>query len=223
MRNIGGLVFDLDGTLADNVPHTLDCFRAAFVVAGHREYTDEELLSTKLGTSQEEIFRTHAPDAWERAFAAFLECYTAGAHATRFRIEGMHRLLDWASSAGLRMGVLTAGGQQTSDITLACLGCRHYFHEILCNPVPAVPKMVRLRALADRWGLPSSTVVYVGDTPGDMRTALDVGLVPLGAAWQQTPPTDLPEAGAVAVFSRPSALRRWLEEHLSPSHSRTEE
>ena len=30
------------------MPHTLDCFRAAFVSVGQPEYTDEELLASKL-------------------------------------------------------------------------------------------------------------------------------------------------------------------------------
>lgn len=211
MPSIRGLIFDLDGTLADNMPHTLDCFRSAFVASGYPAYSDDELLASKLGTSQEEIFQTHAANDPDLAFATFIERYTAGAYSDLFRIEGMDQLLEWAVSSGLRLGLVTGGGLHVSEITLELLGYRRHFSEISANAIPAVPKAVRMVALAQGWNLPVESIASIDDMPSGMRTAIDIGMIPLGAAWQRVPVVGLTEAGAAATFAHPSALRAWLE------------
>lgn len=207
--HIRGLIFDLDGTLADNMPHTLAAFRAGFLAVGHPEYTDEE-LAAKLGLSEEETYQVHASAAWEQGFAGFLEHYLACVHPEGIVVEGMNELLDWLAASGLRIGLVTAGGQRVSALTLDAIGCRRYFHEVRWNGIPAHPKTVPLLELAGLWKLPAGTIAYVGDSATDMQHAREAGLIPLGAAWQKIPAKNLEEAGALAVFSHPSALRAWL-------------
>lgn len=53
--------------------------------------------------------------------------------------------------------------------------------------------------------------MYVGDMAEDMRVARATGLIPVGAAWlESTRPEILHDAGAIAVFSDPTAFAIWV-------------
>ena len=62
--NLGGLIFDLDGTLTDTLPVALAAFREAVRVYSDRSYTDEEIVA-RFGPTEEGMLQRLVPDRWE--------------------------------------------------------------------------------------------------------------------------------------------------------------
>jgi len=207
---LDGLIFDVDGTLADNLPAIFDAFRVALTSVGGRYYDDDEIYGL-FGPIAEEIFQREARDRWEAAFDTYLAHYRRLAQPHAIEMAGMRELLAWVQVAGLRMGVVSGAGRSTVDVTLGALGLQLHFGHILTNDIPARPKRRNLEAMTQQWGIAPQRLAYIGDSPNDMEHALMAGMTPLGAAWGRASRyRALRAAGAVAIFTHPDELRAWL-------------
>src|SRR5689334_4468815 len=71
---VAGVIFDLDGTLADTLPMAFAAFRFALSGLVDRQYTDEE-LSALAGPSEDGILRRLVPAAWPTAVERYLAEY----------------------------------------------------------------------------------------------------------------------------------------------------
>ncbi len=207
---LDGLIFDVDGTLADNLPAIFDAFRVALASIGGRYYGDDEIYGM-FGPIAEEIFQRVARDRWQAAFDTYLAHYRRLAQPQAIEMPGIQELLVWVQVAGLPLGVVSGAGRSTVDVTLAALGLHPHFGHILTNDIPARPKRHNLEAMTQRWGIPAQRLGYIGDSPTDIENALMAGLAPLGAAWGRASRyRALRAAGAVAIFTHPDELRAWL-------------
>lgn len=210
-----GLVFDLDGTLADNLPVVYQAFRAGLVAGGAGLRTDDEIFAL-FGPTPQEIFAQVAPGAADTAVMAFFDHYRALAVPTAVAMAGMEDMLLWLAGQPLRRGLVTGGDAILAGITLEHLGLAGYFEAVRVNTTPSVAKLDNLRGMAADWGLDPATVGYVGDAPNDMLHARAAGLLALGAAWgRSSHPEGLAAAGADAVFTHPAQLQAWLAERVA--------
>ncbi|MCU1463615.1 MAG: HAD-superfamily hydrolase, subfamily variant 1 [Acidimicrobiales bacterium] len=210
MARLAAVIFDLDGTLADSLPLSIAGFQhAASHVAG-RSFTDDEVRAG-FGPSEEGMFRRMVPDRWDECLAAYLEFYDEH-HDERVRVlPGVADLLSSLHDRGVRVGVVTGKGPETAAITLRKLGLADTITEVRAGRVAGPDKPTDIRSVLGAWALHPPDAAYVGDMPGDMRAALDVGVVPLGAAWEiAADEADLRTAGAVEVFATPGELSAWL-------------
>lgn len=207
---LDGLILDVDGTLADNLPHVFDAFRAGFTAGGAGHYSDEDIYA-QFGPSPEEMFQRAVPARWEHAAERFYQHYLDAAANDPIAVPALADVLEHAAGVGLRLGIVSGGSQRLVHLTLTTLGLHGRFSEVRANPVPALPKRDHLAHIAGVWALPRRRLAYLGDSPNDVHHARDAGLVPLGAAWaRESRPGALRRAGAAAVFTHPSELAAWL-------------
>jgi phosphoglycolate phosphatase-like HAD superfamily hydrolase len=204
------VAFDLDGTLADDLPLTFAAFRYACLPFRGRELSDRE-ISEQFSPSQEGIARVLAPDHWQECLARFLDFFE-----TRFGeyvkpIPGVDALLATVRQMGLQSAIVTGAGERTVAVTLTRLGLEGGVDRVLVGHPQGSRKEAQLDELAKRRHRRPEEIAYVGDAPSDMVAAQTVGVLPLGAAWAATADAAaLREAGACAVFASPGALREYL-------------
>jgi phosphoglycolate phosphatase-like HAD superfamily hydrolase len=204
------VAFDLDGTLADDLPLTFAAFRHACLPFQGRELSDRE-ISEQFGPSQEGIARVLAPDHWQECLSRFLNFFE-----TRFGeyvepIPGVDALLATVRQMGLQSAIVTGAGERTVSITLARLGLGGHVDRVLVGHAQGSRKEEQLCKLASGWHCLPQEIAYVGDAPSDMVAAQTVGVLPLGAAWAATADAAaLHEAGACEAFASPGALREYL-------------
>ena len=65
--------------------------------------------------------------------------------------------------------------------------------------------------IVERMNLPRDQVALVGDSATDMRTAVNAGLIPIGATWGYRSREELIDAGAIHLIDAPSALISWID------------
>ena len=73
---------------------------------------------------------------------------------------------------------------------------------------PPKPDPAGTRAIADRFGVPLSEFVFIGDSHVDMQTAKNAGICAVGVSWGYRPASVLWENGADEVVSTPEELER---------------
>jgi phosphoglycolate phosphatase len=137
--------------------------------------------------------------------ARMLEVYSARATRKTRPYDGIPELLDALAARGIGLAVLSNKPQQpTSEIVGKLLG-RWTFAAVFGQRrgVPRKPDPAAAIEIAGKLGLAPGAILYVGDTPTDMATAVAAGMRPLGAGWGFRSEAELCAAGAPAVASHP--------------------
>lgn len=185
-----GIIFDLDGTLADTLPLCLFSFQEALEnVTGKRPSNSE--VEAYFGYSEEGIVKNLLPDNWNSYMEEFLEIYKQNHHMCNELFDGMRELLDYLKASSVKMAMVTGKGPHTAKITLKELNLGHYFDYVETGSPEGSIKPECIKRIIDKWQVPSSEIFYVGDSVGDMKDCKEAGVKSIGAAWASTATPDL--------------------------------
>lgn len=207
---LAGAIFDLDGTLGDTLPV---CFRAfARVLEGRlgRSFSDGEIRAL-FGPSEEGILQRLCPDDPETALEEYLAEYRRAHGACPRPFAGMAETLAWLRGRGVELAVVTGKGPRSARISLETLQLAEFFPLVEAGSPHGGVKPAAMRRVLEAWRLPPERVAGIGDAPSDVRSAREVGLVSVAAAW--APGSDaeaLAACGPERMFRQVEELRAWL-------------
>lgn len=185
MKPLRGMIFDLDGTVADTLPVCVESFRVVFEDHHQRPYPDEE-ITRLFGVTEEGMIRQVLGDGWEAGHRRYLDEYARRHDAVRAPFAGIVPVLDELRQRGVRVGMVTGKGTGSTRISLRELGLEGRFDPIECGSAEGAIKPAGIRAIVTAWRLSPAEVAYIGDTAYDMEAAAEVGVVALGAGWAGT-------------------------------------
>jgi pyrophosphatase PpaX len=210
-----GLIFDMDGTLCDTLPACIAAFQHVFYRHLGRRCSKEEVLAM-FGPSEEGMIRRLIPEGYEPAVEEFLAEYERLHDGRSIAFPGIERALEMLRARGIVLGVVTGKGAATAAISFRYLGLEQHFDIVQAGSVDGGVKPESIRTVLARWGMPPGEVAYVGDSPSDMRDALEVGVIPLGAGWAHTSTVQDPACcGAEVTFDSVDRFCEWIETDLS--------
>lgn len=170
------VLFDLDGTLADTHQLIFDSFN--YVLRKYRsiEMTPKEILSY-FGPPEEVCIENMLhPDDFDAVWNDFLGYYSSHLNESKV-FEGVTELLKSLKSSGKLIGVFTAKGAKTADLTLHHHGIRELFDIIVTGSSVTNHKpdpegiLIALREL----GVPAAKTIVVGDSPSDYKASSAAG------------------------------------------------
>lgn len=205
-----GVIFDLDGTLADTLPVCFRAFRAALAEIAGRDFSEQE-IAARFGPSEEGVLRRLVPDCWQACLERFQEVYRREHAICGEPFPGVRGALDSFRRRGLLLAVVTGKGPVSTRTSLDRLELSSYFDVVETGSVTGGIKPESIRRVLAVWHLPAARAAYVGDSPSDIEAAARAGVVPLAAAW--APGAELgalARAAPAALFLRPEDLVRWL-------------
>lgn len=213
---IRALIFDLDGTIGDTLPVCFAAYRRVFREFLNRDFTDEE-ITAMFGPDEEGIFRGMVPDRWQAARERYLRVYEDVHTLCPEPFPGIEEALRLLKTRGVRMGIVTGKGLETTVLTLKQFGLLDYFDAIgPGDPARAIKPQVIRRQLAE-WGIPITQAAYIGDTAYDIEAAKEAGVIPLAAAWAAT--TDLGSVEAAEPFETFFTIQSfvdWIDKNVAP-------
>lgn len=181
------VLFDLDGTLADTVELILRCYRHTMRTHLGQSPPDEAWLRT-MGTPLTEQFKEFARSHDEAL--AMLETYVTyqrSVHDDYVRpYPGVVEVAEGLASDGVPMAVVTSKRREMAVRTVERCGLRDCFEVLVCaddvdRPKPHPdPVLMALREL----GSPDpGRVVFVGDSPFDLRAGREAAVRTAAALW----------------------------------------
>lgn len=210
-----GVIFDLDGTLADTYDLIVHAFNVAMEPYWRRTWSREEVRSL-FGPTEEFILHRELPAAEaeraiERLFSAYQEQHQRLARV----FPGVGDMVRCFGEDGYRMGLLTNKGRRSTEITVRALGLERWLGAIVSgDDAPAKPHPDGLLKALDTLGLTPAEAVMVGDAPSDVRAAHAAGCRAVAVTWGVHRREDLLAAHADAVVERvedlDAAVRQWL-------------
>lgn len=217
---IKGIIFDLDGTLADSLEDIATSLNAVLAREG-LPTRDREEVRIMIGSGMSMLVRraigasSGKDDEIARLRSLVEKEYDIRCLETTRPYPGVRELIESLRSRQFRLAVLS----NKTDSFVASMS-RALFPPESFDPVrgqrqgePMKPDPAAALSIARQWNLPPREMALVGDSAVDMETARNAGMAGLGAAWGFRGRAELEAAGALAVFDHPSEIGRWLEEH----------
>lgn len=215
-----GLLFDLDGTLAQTEHLHHAAFNALLGEYG-RSLDHATFLRHVSGRSNADITAYLFPDkdGTERDRLAqdkerwFRELCTAGVEAT----PGAVALLEWARAQGIATGLVTNAPRENADLMVAVLGLDQAFDVVVVAPELShskphpEPYLAAMRMLS----LDAARTVAIEDSATGIAAARAAGLEVIAMATPGTAASIAQSGAALAVADMTDArLYRFVEERL---------
>lgn len=209
---LGGVIFDLDGTLGDTLPVCYAAFRTVFREYLGVEYSDAEIHGM-FGPTEEGILAGHLPADGDAPLRAYLSAYEASHHLAPTPFAGIPELLDELAARSVPVAVVTGKGPRSAALSLEAWGVQDRFTHVKAGGDNGNIKDLNMRTVVGDWGVEAATVVSVGDAPSDVTAARSAGIVAAGAAWASTADPDrVTRAGPDALFLAVAEFSDWLRE-----------
>jgi pyrophosphatase PpaX len=206
-----GVIFDLDGTLANTLPICFAAYRIAFQEFTDTLFSDAE-IAARFGPSEEGIIQNLVGDDWEKCLKVYLANYDHEHKSYREPFPGINSALTYLEACGVQLAIVTGKGQYSTEISLDYLGLKDRFELVEVGTAKGAIKSISIQNVLSKWGFLPYQVAYVGDAAYDMQAAKEVGLVALGAAWAKTANIEsLQKENPAAIFRSVSTFVEWIK------------
>ena len=180
-----GMLFDLDGTLADTLPVCIQAFQATIERFTGRIPAENELYAL-FGPNEEGMLERLLPGRLAETLPFFLAAYERFHNQCRELFPGVEDVLSLLQAQQMRMAIVTGKGVHSAAISARILGLNRWVSVIETGFAGGANKPLSIQHVLAGWGMQPAQAAYVGDTLDDMDAARAAGLLPLGAAWAQT-------------------------------------
>jgi phosphoglycolate phosphatase len=210
-----GVIFDLDGTLADTLPDIADAVNEGLRAFGLPERPVSDIRNW-IGEGMPTLCERTLASAGATEQVPLAELVTAVTSSYRARrlnktapFPGIPRLLDELARRRIPVGVLSNKPHEHTAPMVEALfagapgfvAVEGYREEGRRKPDPRTALDI-----AAAMGLAPQEVILVGDSFTDMATAVNAGMVPVGATWGYRSRQELLDAGAGHLIDRPDEL-----------------
>lgn len=170
------LLFDLDGTLADTHQLIFDSFNHILRKYKSIEMTPKEILSY-FGPPEEVCIKNMLnPDDFDMVWSDFLGYYSS--HLKESKVfEGVQELLKNVKSRRKLMGVFTAKGTRTAELTLGYHGIENFFDIVVTGSSVKnhKPDPEGIVIALTKLGVPAAKTIVIGDSPSDYKASVAAG------------------------------------------------
>ena len=210
-----GLIFDLDGTIADTLPVCFAAFREVFHDALGRDYSDQQ-VGAMFGPSEEGILKRLVPNDWQRRLEQYLAAYQRLHSLCPEPFPGMRGAIDKLRERDIRLGIITGKGPKSAAISLRELGLNGLFEPVQAGSPNGGAKPAAMRRVLDSWGLAPNEAASLGDARPDIESSRHLGMTSLAAAWATTANFEMLNALAPdVIFQRVEEFHDWIARNTS--------
>lgn len=212
MDKVKGVIFDLDGTLADTLPLCIKSFQLAFEEVTGIKYP-ESTITNFFGQTEEGITKSISPDNWENCFDAYIKFYKENHHLCPDLFDGARGILDFLKENQFKIAMVTGKGKPSADITIDYFRIKNYFEFVETGSAEGVIKDKCMTKILNSWQIPANQAVYIGDQPSDITCSRKAGVHPIAVTWASTTDsTLLIKENPYKIFSKIADFQDWLEE-----------
>ena len=211
-----GVIFDLDGTLADTLDVCIEAFQYAIKAHTGDHLTPAEVVAL-WGPTEEGVLRAAVGPEWEDSVETFLSEYERLHVSVPEPFPGIRPLLDHLRDVGIPMAVVTGKGPRSAQISLEVLRIEDAFDAVEAGSIDGAIKAQKISHILERWGVPPAAVVYIGDHPHDAIEAHKAGTIAVAAAWSDLTDVEaLRNSGPDEYFDSSLDFAEWLTSQTTP-------
>jgi len=208
---IRGLIFDLDGTLADTVPVCIQAFQQTIQHFRGSRPAPAEIVAL-FGVNEEGILERSIPGRLKESLPYYLSVYEDIHQQCLKPFDGVERIFDTLQQKNIPAAIVTGKGYYSTVISLRILGLDRFVQRFETGFHDRGDKPHSIRNVLRSWACPPGQAAYVGDAVSDMRAAQEAGVLPLGAAWAESSELiHLAVPASYQVFFDIPSFEDWVE------------
>ncbi|HKK61588.1 MAG TPA: HAD family hydrolase [Bacteroidales bacterium] len=183
------VIFDLDGTLVDTIDDIVDAGNVMFRRNGYAEHSREEFVRWIGNGAAKLIERGIGKKVDEDQLKAYVnefkEVYKTNYAIKSLVFEGIPEVLSHLERKGVRISVLSNKPHAlTVKVTESYLSNWHIYPVFgQRTDVPIKPDPSAALEITEKLGVKPEEAMLVGDSAGDINTALAAGMQPIGVSW----------------------------------------
>lgn len=208
---IPAVIFDLDGTLLDTLADIAAAANHALEAMGLATFPLDD-YKWMVGEGADVLMQRAIPDADDATIddaVAWFKAYYVEHPADHTKLyDGMAALLDALVTRGLPIAVLSNKPHANTLLVVERLLSEWPWAVVMGHrdDRPKKPDPTTAREIAEHLGIPTAECAFVGDTKTDMQTAVNAGMLAVGAEWGFRDRAELVEHGADHVIAHPGGL-----------------
>ncbi|QWB99789.1 HAD family hydrolase [Mycoplasmatota bacterium] len=216
---IKAVIFDLDGTLLDTIE---DIANTCNIVLEKRGYKTLSLKDYRyyVGKGVENLIKKIMEAAqvekylFDEMMADYYQVYKTESTKKTKIYPGIEDLLIKLNKMNVSINVLSnKPHHQVLDLMPS------YFNSSLFEIIygkhqglPAKPDPTLIRKMIKKLQIKPTEILYIGDTKTDMETALNAGVPSVGVLWGFRDETELVQAKASYIVSKPEEIAKIIED-----------
>ena len=216
-----GIIFDLDGTVADTGDDLSYAINLTLESYGFAKKSREEILkhinfgarAFLSGCLPDEIKKNADYDDFlDKALARYKEFYALHYLEKTRLYDGIADLVESLHQNKTKMCVLSNKQEDMTKKIVTSLLNEDYFVEILggSERFPHKPEPDSALYMAERMEVSPCDVLYIGDSDVDMKTAVNAGMYPLGVTWGYRTESVIADAGAKKIAHSPGEILEFV-------------
>jgi phosphoglycolate phosphatase len=210
---LDGVIFDLDGTLADTSQDLADSLNRTLSGEGLAVH-DHAAVKDMIGNGIRRLITDALPPERRaektiaRCFDRFMTDYGEHCLVNTPLYDGVAALVAALRADAVKLAVLSNKADElTQRIVDALIGSDSFAVIMGAQPgIPLKPDPTAAVLISRRLGVPPGRVACLGDSPADMLAATAAGMVAVGVSWGFRTRSELVESGASAVLDHPLDL-----------------
>lgn len=210
------VIFDLDGTLIDSIQDIALCMNQVLEKLGHethpldayQNFVGDGALMLINNALQNNV----SQDTIEKALELFKNIYGDKIHENTKPYVGIYEMLDNIKHIDLHLTVLS---NKPHPFTVEFIN--HFFKDYPFvevhgqkEDVPKKPHPQGALNIAKSLDLDPQDIIFVGDTPTDIKTAKSAGMFSVGVSWGYRSVEELQETQADIIAKDPQHLAQIL-------------
>ena len=208
-----GVIFDLDGTLADTREDLADAMNRVLAAEGLPVH-DSDSFGAMIGAGLRNLVTLALPtdrrtdEAIARCAAAMMADYGRHCLVKTRLYDGIAETVARLRAGAVRLAVLSNKPDELTRRIVEGLLQAGDFEEVAgARPdTPPKPDPAAALRIGRRLGLAAGSIAFLGDTGIDMATATAAGMFAVGASWGFRSSGELLDSGAQAVLAHPLEL-----------------
>ena len=211
MNQIKGVIFDLDGTIGNTLPLCIQAFRQSIEPLALKTLSDKDIIAT-FGPSEEGTIQTLIPEHYQQGIVNYLQFYESLHDLCPSPFPGIAEILNTLHRNGIRVAMVTGKGKHSTAISLKKFQLEGFFEQIETGSPAGPVKVEGINAVLQQWkDLDRTSIIYVGDAPGDITASRKAGIPVVAAAWAETAePEKLKALNPDQLFYSIDEFANWL-------------
>ncbi|MCL1859272.1 MAG: HAD-IA family hydrolase [Oscillospiraceae bacterium] len=204
-----GIIFDLDGTVADTGADLSNAINLMLESLGFEKKSQQEILK-HINFGARAFVKGCLPDEklLDEALKRYMKFYSEHCFEQTRLYDGIAELIESLHVNNIKMCVLSNKPDIMTKKIVKGLLNKSYFIDILggSERFPHKPKPDSALYMAEKMGIAPDEILYIGDSDVDMKTAINAGMFPLGVTWGYRPESFIVEAGAKKIVHSPGEI-----------------
>jgi phosphoglycolate phosphatase len=208
-----GVIFDLDGTLADTIGDISEAANYALKTVCCKEHTEDE-YKYFVGDGIKELIERALPEEMRSdmekkaaCLEAFKDYYQKNYCVHTKPYDGIYETIEALRQSGISLFIVTNKNEEAVKLIVAKL-FNGYFETVIGNSdrVKQKPDPESVLGIMKARNFTPDEVLFIGDSYTDIRTAKNAGIKSVGVLWGFRTKAELENEGASFIIEKPTDL-----------------